>query len=184
MSGKVKMGSTRKFWQATEGLAAVEFAFILPVMVIAFLGLVETSNYVTAARRVSSVASTGADLSAQDSSLSNADMTDIFGALTTVMDPLSPTVAKIRISSVVADADGTTYRIAWSDARNDVARTVGSVVSAADFPAGLLTAFQGAIMCEVKYGYDPMFATFMTRVDISEKFYLKPRKSLTVVRTP
>jgi hypothetical protein len=97
---------------------------------------------------------------------------------------LSPAVAKIRISSVVADANGTTYRIAWSDARNDVARTVGSVVSAADFPAGLLTAFQGVIMCEVKYGYDPMFATFMTRVDISEKFYLKTRKSLTVARTP
>jgi Flp pilus assembly protein TadG len=64
MTGKVKMRSTRKFWQATEGLAAVEFAFILPVMVIMFLGLVETSNYVTTARRVASVASTGADLAA------------------------------------------------------------------------------------------------------------------------
>lgn len=173
----------RRFIRENGGLAAIEFAFILPVMVIMFLGTVEVSNYVTAARRVAAIASTGADLAAQDASLSNADMNDIFGALTTIMDPLAPAVAKIRITSVVADANGTTYRVAWSDARNDVPRTVGSVVSAADFPAGLLAAYQGAIMCEVTYGYDPMFATFLTRTELTDKFYLKPRKSLTVTRT-
>jgi Flp pilus assembly protein TadG len=173
----------RRFIRENGGLAAIEFAFILPVMVIMFLGTVEVSNYVTAARRVAAIASTGADLAAQDASLSNADMNDIFGALTTIMDPLAPAVAKIRITSVVADANGTTYRVAWSDARNDVPRSVGSVVSAADFPAGLLAAYQGAIMCEVTYGYDPMFATFLTRTELTDKFYLKPRKSLTVART-
>jgi Flp pilus assembly protein TadG len=184
MKGVPAMRKLLGFLKSTEGLAAVEFAFILPVMIIMFLGTVEVSNYVVAARRVASLASTGADLSAQDTSLSNADMTDIFGALTTIMDPLSPAVAKIRITSVVADANGTTYRVAWSDARNIAPRVVGSVVTAAEFPTGLLAAFQGAIMCEVTYGYDPMFAKFMHRVDITDTFYLKPRKSLTVARTP
>jgi Flp pilus assembly protein TadG len=180
----LKMNGLKRFWRANSGLAAVEFAFILPVMVIMFLGTVEVSNYVTAARRVASISSTGADLSAQEASLTNAEMNDIFGALTTIMDPLKPTIAKIRISSVVADANGTTYRIAWSDARNDVPRVVGSIVSAADFPAGLLAAFQGAIMCEVSYAYDPMFSNFLSGVTLKDKFYLKPRKSLTVLRTP
>jgi Flp pilus assembly protein TadG len=43
----------QRFRKARAGLAAIEFAFILPVMVIMFLGTVEESNYETTARRVS-----------------------------------------------------------------------------------------------------------------------------------
>lgn len=174
----------KKFLKATNGLAAVEFAFILPVMVIMFLGTVETSNYITVARRVASLSSTAADLVAQESSISNAEMNDVFGAINAISDPVDPAQAKIIISSVVADADGTTYRIAWSDARNTAPRVVNSVVSAAVFPAGLIAAYQGAIMVEVEYGYDPMFASFLPRTDLSDTFYLKPRRSLTVSRVP
>ena len=178
------MSKLKRFWLATGGLAAVEFAIILPLMVVMFLGSVEVSNYVTMARRVSTIASTGADLAAQEASLTNAEVNDIFGALTSIMSPLSPAVAKIVITSVVADANGTTYRAAWSDARNHAPRVVGSVVSRVDFPAGLLVAFQGAIMVEVTYGYDPMFATFLQHTTLKDSFYLKPRKSLTITRTP
>jgi hypothetical protein len=37
-------------------------------------------------------------------------------------------------------------------------------------------------MVEVWYGYDPMFADFLPRKDITDTFYLKPRRSLTVTR--
>lgn len=47
------MSKLKRFWLATGGLAAVEFAIILPLMVVMFLGSVEVSNYVTMARRVS-----------------------------------------------------------------------------------------------------------------------------------
>jgi len=56
----------QRFHKSEDGVSAIEFAFILPVMVVMFLGVVEVSNYVMAARRVASVASTAADLVAQD----------------------------------------------------------------------------------------------------------------------
>lgn len=172
----------QRFRKARAGLAAIEFAFILPVMVIMFLGTVEVSNYVMSARRVSSLASTAADLVAQESSISDDDIDDVFGAISIIIAPLDPAIARIAITSVVADADGTTYRVAWSEARNRAPRAVGSVLSAAEFPPGLIAAFQGSIMVEVWYGYDPMFADFLPRKDITDTFYLKPRRSLTVTR--
>jgi Flp pilus assembly protein TadG len=172
----------QRFVKSTHGLAAIEFAFILPVMVIMFLGTVEVSNYVMTARRVASLASTAADLVAQESAISDDDMDDVFGAISVIVAPLDPLTVQIAITSVVADADGTTYRVAWSDARNRAPRAVGSILGASEFPAGLIAAFQGSIMVEVWYGYDPMFADFLPRKDITDTFYLKPRRSLTVTR--
>lgn len=172
----------RRFLKAQAGLAAIEFAFILPVMVIMFLGTVEVSNYVMTARRVATLSSTAADLVAQESAISDDDINDIFGAISIIVAPLDPATVKIAITSVVADPDGETYRVAWSDAMNRSARTVGAVLSASEFPPDLIAAFQGSIMVEVEYGYDPMFADFLPRKDITDTFYLKPRRSLTVTR--
>lgn len=38
-------------------------------------------------------------------------------------------------------------------------------------------------MVEVAYGYDPLFADFLPRTDLTDSFYLKPRRSLTAART-
>lgn len=56
------------------------------------------------------------------------------GALDVVMQPLDPAIMQVIISSIVADADGTTYRVAWSEARNAAPRAVGNIVGGADFP--------------------------------------------------
>lgn len=172
----------QRFLKSTHGLAAIEFAFILPVMVIMFLGTVEVSNYVMTARRVAALASTAADLVAQESAVSDDDIDDVFGAISVILAPLDPQIVKIAISSVVADPDGTTYRVVWSDAMGRAPRAAGSVLSTSEFPSGLISAYQGSIMVEVEYGYDPMFADFLPRKDISDTFYLKPRRSLTVTR--
>jgi hypothetical protein len=107
---------------------------------------------------------------------------DVFGAISTIIAPLDPAIVQVAITSVVADADGTTYRVAWSEGLHRAPRAVGSVLTAAEFPTGLIAAFQGSIMVEVQYGYDPMFADFLPRKDITDTFYLKPRRSLTVTR--
>jgi len=175
------MRMTRAFFRSESGVAAIEFAFILPVMVIMFLGVVEVSNYVMAARRVANVASTAADLVAQDTFVSDDEMGDIMGALDVLIAPMNAENATIRITSVVADAQGVP-KVDWSEARHTTPRAVGSTVSYSDIPTGLISANQSVIMTEIFFGYDPMFASFLPRPNINDKFYLKPRKSLTVDR--
>lgn len=50
------------FARDPRGMVAVEFALIIPVMITLYFGTVETTNAMTAARRVTIVAQTAADL--------------------------------------------------------------------------------------------------------------------------
>jgi Flp pilus assembly protein TadG len=56
----------RVFWRDEKGLAAVEFAMILPVMLFLYLGMVELSRGVRAARQVDIASETVADLIGQN----------------------------------------------------------------------------------------------------------------------
>lgn len=177
------MNFLSRFRKSTSGLAAIEFAFILPVMVTMFLGVVEVSNYVMAARRVANVSATAADLVAQDTLITNSEMTDIMGVMNVLIAPMNPSDASFVITSVQQDTNGVN-RVMWSEARNGTARIANSIVSTADLPVGLLSPFQGVVMTEITFGYEPMFASFLSRPEIKDKFYLKPRRSLWVQRGP
>lgn len=175
----------RKFASSVAGVSAIEFAIILPVMVTMFVGMVELSNYIEISRRASSLASTTADLVAQEPRVDTGDINDIFAAMAVVGAPMDPEVTRIVITSVVTDIDATTNRVAWSDARNTAARAVNSVLPASVFPSDLLQPLQGAIMVEVEFPYTPLFSAYSFGTGtLSSRFYLKPRRSVTVARDP
>ena len=66
-----------RFRHEKQGVAALEFAFIAPILLIVFLGSVEFSQALTLDRRVTTIASSTADLVAQSDSISTADLNDI-----------------------------------------------------------------------------------------------------------
>lgn len=168
-----------RFRRANRGLAAIEFALIIPVMLATFFGIAEIANYILAARKVANVASSAADLTAQDTVIDDGEMADIMGALDVVLRPFDPEEAQIRITSVVADADGDT-NVAWSDARNTGAYAEGTPI---DVPDGIVPDNQGIIMTEVSFTYKTLFGMFLTDgITVSDTFYLKPRRSTTVER--
>ena len=77
----------RKFASNTEGMAAVEFAMILPLMLTLYLGAAELSQGIGADRKVTMTARTVADLVSQVTSINNADMTNSLNAAAAVMAP-------------------------------------------------------------------------------------------------
>lgn len=173
--------SLRKFRADKKGVAAIEFAMIVPVMLATFFGISEVANYVLAARKVASVASTGADLVAQDTNVTNAEMADIMQALNVILAPFDVSKAQFRLTCVEADSNGVT-KVAWSDARNTAPRTPGSAIS---MPAGLVPNDQGIVMAEITFTYQTLFGMYLTNgMSISDTFYLKPRRSVTVDRSP
>lgn len=170
----------RRFMHARHGLAAVEFALLLPLMITLYFGTIEVTNMVTASRRAANVASTAADLTAQAMSVSNADMTDIFAASTAIMSPFSTASLSITVTSVVADASNNP-KVAWSSTLNGTARSVGSAMT---LPAGLTTAGSSVIVAEVRYSYSSPVGTFLKDIlTFNETAYLKPRRTVAVQRT-
>ena len=173
------MRLVKKFRDDNRGVAAIEFAFVAAPMIITFFGVAEIATYVLAARKVSNVASVAADLITQDTTITDAEMTDVMSVLDVILRPFDPGTADVRITSVVADSDGETT-VAWSDARNTTALPVNSSVTV---PDGIVPDDQGIIMTEVSFTYTSLFGMFLTGgMTVSDTFYLKPRRSTQVLR--
>src|SRR3712207_4701278 len=86
------------------GMAAAEFALFAPVMLLLYFGVTELSDALMAKSKVTQAVSTAADLVAQDSIVTDAEVTDIFGAINSVMYPFDEGTTKVVISSVVYDS--------------------------------------------------------------------------------
>ena len=164
-----------RFWKQTNGLAAVEFAFVLPIMLSFFLGLIEVSQALSCRASVTDLAATGSDLVAQESSVTTADMSNVFNALSAMLFPFDASKAKITISSIVDNNTTTTGKVAWSCTDGGTARSTNSVVTV---PAGLIVPGGGGsiILSEVTYNYgSPISGYFVKNLTMTNTFYSKPR---------
>ena len=174
--------SARKFLRRLggnrDGVSAVEFALIAPVMVLLYLGMVEISLALSVDRKVTNAASALADLVAQDDVITNGEMVDILNAGAAIIAPYDPANFSARISSVSMDLTGD-VAVDWSDARGTLARAEGSQPT---LPAGVLTPGRSVIWVEVGYAYEAPFREVTGDFDIEEEFFLRPRQSLVVSR--
>jgi len=161
-----------------EGVSAVEFALIAPVMVLLYLGMVEISLALSVDRKVTNAASALADLVAQDDVITDGEMVDILNAGAAIIAPYDPVNFSVRISSVSMDLIGN-VEVDWSDARGMMARAVGSQPT---LPDGLLTNGRSIIWVEVAYAYQAPLREVTGDFNIAEEFFLRPRQSLVVSR--
>src|ERR1700742_830592 len=114
-TGSTWLARLRGFAADQNGVSAVEFAILLPLMLTLYLGGVEISQAVSADRKTTLVAHTVGDLTAQSTDVTSAgDIPNFFNAGTKVAYPFTATVLKMTVSSVCIDATGTRATIAWS----------------------------------------------------------------------
>jgi Flp pilus assembly protein TadG len=160
-----------------SGLAAVEFALLLPVMLVLFFGIVEVSLALAARADVTNVASTGADLIAQESSVASSDMSNVWSAMNAILYPYNTSVAKMTMTSIAYDTTSkslTAGKVAWSCTKNGTARTAGATVT---LPSGLMTANGSVIMSEITYSYSSPTTQIITApLSMTNTFYTKPRR--------
>jgi len=170
------------FLRARDGLAAVEFAFIAPVMIVLFFGALEFSMAVDCHTRVNNVAATTADLVAQSTTVSSTDVSNIFSAANSILYPYASANAQIVVSSLVDNGKGGAT-VAWSNAQNTAPLTVGATVSV---PAGLIVSGSGGsvILAKISYSYvSPSLVVLTGPLTMSGSFYSKPRRSMTVTHS-
>src|SRR5471032_1725386 len=98
--------SARHLARDSRGVAAVEFALLLPILLLLYFGVVELTQGVMTQQRADHVASTVGDLVSQSSTITSAEVTDIFSVGDTVMYPYPTASLKMRVSSLSADAHG------------------------------------------------------------------------------
>ena len=75
----------------TRGAAAVEFAFLAPVLILLYFGMVEYCQGYMALKRTGHVASMVADLVSQNDTVTKTQITDIFAIGDQIIRPFSNT---------------------------------------------------------------------------------------------
>ena len=184
----------RKFLKAKDGLAAVEFAFVAPVLATMLLGSVEVGNALECRQKVTILASSAADLVAQTTTVSANDMTNIFNAVSAIVYPFTGTT-KIVVSSVMSDGNGG-GTVAWSKASTGSGLTAGTAValstplmstcntSASSSCTPCAKNACSVILSTVSYTYTSPLGKFLVgSVPITDVFYARPRKSTSVAYT-
>lgn len=186
----------RRFRRDKKGLAALEFALILPALIIILFGIVETSQAVAARTDVTNLASVAADLVAQARTLSGTDMANAFNASSVVLYPypVAPAGApplKVTIFSVI-DNGTATGQIAWGCQKTGTQPAVavsgpmpagangGALIAQANPDQNGNPQYGGpgsVILVQVAYNYvSPTMQVLNTAIPMNATFYSKPRR--------
>ncbi|WP_269714713.1 TadE/TadG family type IV pilus assembly protein [Caulobacter sp. NIBR2454] len=170
---------TRRLMADRRGVSAVEFALVAPLLIAFYFGVAELTQAMMAMRKVSHVASTLGDLTAQSDRLNNAQVADIFEASRLILAPLPANALQARISSLTANDQGV-VRVDWSDGRNMAALAANAQHT---LPAGVVAPGQSTIMAEVTYNYDSPLGYFLPGGQtFSRTYHLRPRRVAKVER--
>lgn len=163
-----------------RGIAASEFALILPLMVLVLVGTVELGNALLLDRKVSRAAHIAADLVAQARQISTGELNDVFQAVEEILQPFPASMA-ITLTSVYFDPSNSEVRVVWSQTHNGDARSQGSLFT---LPQNdMLSAGESVIVAEISYAYSPLFADLILGdITLTDQAYLKPRRVSQVAR--
>jgi len=183
----------RRFIASTRGVAAIEFAMILPVMLILLLATFDAGSAIAVYMKVRSATYILAAITNQYSTttpIQSTDMTAITGATSAVLAPYSSLPVVVVISQLSISAGGkTTATVDWSATLNGTARAVASSVS---LPAAIASSTNtcGTYPCylilgEVSYTYTPVFGYFAKGgIALSDSVYATPRSSICIPYVP
>lgn len=99
------MLALRRFRRNRDGVAAVEFALIVPLLLLLYLGTMEISSGVSLNKRVARVAATTADLVTQQTEIDRKTLEGIMQIGASILFPYYADTPRITIAGIDVDDD-------------------------------------------------------------------------------
>jgi len=149
-----------------SGIAAIEFGYIAPVLLIMLMGTFEISRAVSIDRRINTVSAMASELVArEDGTISTQDLDKVVEAMKHVMAPYDDDTVVVRLIAVQASSsDVNDTRVIWSyQHASDGDSNPYSQCSVYQLDEGLVSRGTGVIVAEIGYTYAPVFGDFVYR---------------------
>ncbi|WP_349359357.1 TadE/TadG family type IV pilus assembly protein [Stappia sp.] len=180
-----RIGFRRRFSRDRRGVAAVEFALVLPFMLLLFLGMIDMNSALTVDRKVSQATQSLADLVSQTDRLTNAQINDLLRVSEAVLDPYPSAPLKLVVASIRIH-DVNKPRVEWSRASHTAAWATNTAPPI-QIPDAL-TQQKGSylIVTHASYAHRPSFAAILKDVfdtdtiTLEDTYFMRPRVSTSV----
>jgi Flp pilus assembly protein TadG len=165
----------RRLGADARGVAAVEFALLVPILVLLYFGMAELTQGALAERRAQHTASSVSDLVAQDSTITAAQVDDVFDVGGAIVYPFPTTSLQMRVTSITTDSHSNAT-VDWSRASGGMtALTKGSSITVS---SNIISASQSVIRAETTYVYTPAIGLIIKApITFHETSYSRPRLS-------
>jgi Flp pilus assembly protein TadG len=177
-----------RFRADQQAVAAVEFALVVPFLILLYLGSLEGGALFTADKRVNSISSTIGDLISQwdpdDGTISTTTLSGYFDASKGLIAPYSSTGLQMVLSLIYVSKDGSAATVMWSQASGGTALTQGSSfapLSSGNNPNTNTMARNGCVIAsETTYPYKPLLGmVFTNTINLNRTNYFIPRYGAT-----
>jgi Flp pilus assembly protein TadG len=187
MAVMIRRPACRRFIASQRGVAAIEFAMIMPVLLILFLSSFDVGNAIIVYLKVRTAAYELAAITNQygtgsTAQISTSTMSAITSATSAVMAPFPTSSAIVTISQIKATS-ASAATVSWSYTVNGTALT-GSYTG---LPSNMAknscnnTYPCYFILSAVSYPYTPLFGHYMTgSLTLSDTLLVTPRVSTCV----
>ena len=163
-----KSGLFSRFLKDKSAVAMVEFAMLLPLIMIMTLGSFEVGRYALLTQKLDRISATMADLVARAEALSATEMDNLFNSTDHLAQPFDFTGAGMVIVTSVLGRDGMDPIIIGQRSKGTItgaSSKIGSDGGSATLPTVFtdgdgqtLAEGEGLIVSEVFYNYAPFFA--------------------------
>jgi Flp pilus assembly protein TadG len=189
----------RSFHRSHSGVAATEFALMVPAMLMIWVGMVVATDALTADKKVTLLTRTLADMTTQMQAVSQADMDSIFQATEAVLWPKSADAMGMRVTSYDIDGAGKVF-VDWSVVPTNGALKGGysahaRCASSTEVPAGLRIERTSIVLAEVSMKYQASIASQMVdelfkgsmssgQLPLGDRLFMRARQSNKVQFNP
>jgi Flp pilus assembly protein TadG len=186
---------TAGFWSNRRGVAAVEFALIVPILLVLYFMTMEASQAIETSKKVSRIGSMVADLVTQQPTIVKADLDAIMQIGTSTIQPYNRSTPSITITAIqVTNDNPVRVLVVWSrkvvGGVNSAGATAGTATTV---PTTLRVAGTFLIRVDSNLAYAPIInwqsdtkqklgltPSLTTTIGMGETYYLRPRRSLTI----
>lgn len=158
------LGSVRAFVADVRGIAAVEFGYLVPVMLLLFVGILELSRAIAADRRFSQSTSMIADLVSRESTITRSDLNAIYEIVDQIMGDFKGSSLKISVVPIMVNPTDDTEVKVYPSTLNRPGFQGGAVppqCSSFGLSTGIVSAGGTAIVVDATYSYEPIFSGYL-----------------------
>lgn len=168
-----------KIHRNEDGLAAIEFAILAPLLISMYFGLAEIASAVAMDRSVSHATNVIGDLASQTSNVDKTDLEDVLSATLRVMNVENVSGATVQLDSWARDSDGKNTLIG-SAVMNSGSAALPSF-DPAEVDDSMMNENSGILVARIAYNYSPLKLMYLKQdITMSDTFILKPRRSSEV----